>query len=91
MRMFIQDKYAYMKTRVTLTVDPKVSHRAKEVARRQGISLSALVEKLLTETASPVPAKPRAPFSQRWKGKMKLATPTGERGERLHAKYNLPK
>lgn len=78
-----------MKTRMTLTVDPKVSYRAKEVARRQGISLSALVERLLAEAASPVPAEPRAPFSQRWKGKLKLATPIDERAERLHAKYNL--
>ncbi|MCH8475748.1 MAG: DUF6364 family protein [Opitutales bacterium] len=81
-----------MKTRVTLTVDPKVSHRAKEVARRQGTSLSALVEKLLTEAAGKKePAKPQAPFSRRWKGKRQLASPSDERAKRLHAKYQLTK
>jgi len=80
-----------MKTRVTLTVDPVVSHRAKNVARRQGISLSALVERLLAEAAGPPPAKHGTPFSQRWKGKMQLATPTDERSARLHAKYKLTK
>ncbi len=80
-----------MKTRVTLTVDPRVSHRAKNVARRQGISLSALVEKLLTEAAGPTPKKRVTTFSQRWKGKMHLATRSDERSARLHAKYKLTK
>ncbi|MCC5841488.1 MAG: hypothetical protein JJT96_15345 [Opitutales bacterium] len=79
-----------MKTRVTLTVDPKVSHRAKDVARRQGISLSALVEKLLAAAADPsTQPKESASFSQRWKGKMQLATPSDARSKRLHAKYKL--
>lgn len=80
-----------MKTRVTLTVDPKVSHRAKDVARRQGISLSALVEQLLAEAAGPPPAKQGKPFSQRWKGKMQLNLPEEERSVRLNAKYRLSK
>lgn len=78
-----------MKARITLTVDPKVSHRAKDVARRQGISLSALVEKLLSESSGSLHRTPRAPFSLRWKGKMQLAAPPDERAKRLHAKYNL--
>ncbi|MCC5834949.1 MAG: hypothetical protein JJU20_09475 [Opitutales bacterium] len=80
-----------MKTRVTLTVDPKVSHRAKDVARRQGISLSALVEKLLAEAACPSSAKSSTPFSERWKGKMELEPSSDERSSRLHAKYKLSK
>jgi len=78
-----------MKTRMTLTVDPKVSHRAKDVARRQGISLSALVEKLLTEACGPPQKERSLSFSQRWKGRMQLASPADERAARLQAKYKL--
>lgn len=80
-----------MKTRITLTVDPKVSHRAKDVARRQGLSLSALVEKLLAEVSGPPDKERRNSFAQRWKGRMQLKTPESGRAARLHAKYNLPK
>lgn len=78
-----------MKTRITLTVDPTVSHRAKDVARRQGISLSALVERLLREAAGPAPKTRTLSFSERWRGKMELAEPQEERAARLHAKYKL--
>ena len=78
-----------MKDRITLTVDPQVTHRAKDVARSQGISLSALVEKLLTEASGSLPKKRQPSFSQRWKGRMKLATPSDHRAARLHAKYKL--
>ena len=78
-----------MKSRLTLTVDPKVSHRAKDLARRQGVSLSAMVEQLLAEASGAPPAKRRASFSQRWRGKLKLAQPTDERMARLQAKYKL--
>jgi len=78
-----------MKGRITLTVDPQVSHRAKDVARSHGMSLSALVEKLLSEASGPSPKERHRSFSQRWKGRMKLATPIDQRAARLHAKYNL--
>ena len=38
-----------MKTRVTVTLDPKVHKRAKLLARRQKASVSGLIEKLLSE------------------------------------------
>lgn len=79
-----------MKTRVTLTVDPKVSHRAKEVARRQGLSLSSLVEKLLVEASGSPQKEHRTSFSQRWKGRMQLAASVDSRATLLKAKYNLP-
>lgn len=79
-----------MKMRVTLTVDPKVAHRAKDVARRQGMSLSALVEKLLAEASGSLKREERSSFSERWKGKMQLKVPADERGARLREKYNLP-
>lgn len=78
-----------MKSRLTLTVDPKVSHRAKDVARREGISLSALVERLLSEASGDIPEKADKPFSERWKGKMRLASAADERSLRLKKKYNL--
>ncbi len=68
-----------------------VSHRAKDVARRQGISLSALVEKLLVEASGPPQKERSRSFSQRWKGKMQLSAPLDERAARLQAKYKLTK
>jgi hypothetical protein len=79
-----------MKSRITLTVDPKVSHRAKDVARREGISLSALVERLLSEASGEGPVKSGKPFSERWKGKMRLSSATDGRSTRLKKKYKLP-
>ncbi len=78
-----------MKTRVTLTVDPKVSHRAKDVARRQGISFSALVEKLLAEVSSMERETRQKSFSQRWRGRMRLKTLADDRSLRLKTKYHL--
>ena len=80
-----------MKSRLTLTVDPRVSHRAKDVARRRGMSLSAMVEQLLEEAAEPQLVKPRSCFSQRWRGKMQLSEPVDARAAKLHAKYKLSK
>jgi hypothetical protein len=80
-----------MKARLTLTIDPQVSHRAKDAAQRLGISLSALVENLLAEASGPPPKTRRTSFSQRWKGRMQLAAPTDNRSARLLAKYNLTK
>jgi hypothetical protein len=80
-----------MKSRLTLTVDPKVSYRAKDLARQRGISLSAMVEQLLAEADGRPAAKREAPFSERWRGKLELAEPTDKRSARLHAKYGLSK
>jgi hypothetical protein len=81
----------HIKTRLTLTIDPKVSHIAKDFARCQGLSLSALVEKLLSEVSGHKQTHPqRARFSQRWKGKMQLTSARDHRTLRLKVKYNLP-
>ncbi len=42
-----------MKTRVTITLDPKVHERAKRIARLRRSSVSGLVEKLLSEQEAP--------------------------------------
>jgi hypothetical protein len=79
-----------MKTRLTLTIDPKVSPSAKEFSRCQGLSLSALIEKLLSETCGQKQTRPqRLSFSQRWKGKMQLTPARDQRTLRLKAKYKL--
>lgn len=78
-----------MKSRITLTVDPGVTHRAKDVARREGLSLSALVEKMLKEISEMPSTDPRETFSQRWRGGMQLTDRSDERAERLKAKYKL--
>ena len=80
-----------MKGRLSLTIEPRIVHRAKRVARERNTSLSAMVEDLLREAvagrdegngeeASPA-------FSRRWAGKVKLAPKKGVRYERLAGKY----
>ena len=79
----------HMKTRITLTIDPEVSYRAKELACKQGISFSAMVEKMLAEVSGIPKEGPALSFSQRWRGKMEVKTLEDTRGERLRDKYNL--
>ena len=77
----------HMKTRVTLTLDPVVSHRAKAVARARGTSFSGLVEQLLaTETGQAVAS---VPFHIKWAGKLKVAHKSGPRFEALQRKHQL--
>jgi len=77
-----------MKNRVTLTLDPAVTHRAKSVARARGTSFSGLVESLLaTETGRL--AQEEEPFHMKWAGKLKLADREGPRFEYLKQKYQL--
>lgn len=78
----------HMKTRVTLTLDPDVSHRGKLAARARGTTFSGLIEQLLTkETVSA--SKRRASFRDQWKGKLALSEKTGPRMEHLKKKYQL--
>lgn len=77
-----------MKDRVTLTLDPAVTHRAKSAARARGTSFSGLVESLLaTETGRAEPEE--EPFHRKWAGKLKLAEREGPRFEYLKRKYQL--
>jgi hypothetical protein len=78
----------HVKTRVTLTLDPDVSHRGKLAARARGTTFSGLIEQLLTkETVSS--SKTGAPFRDQWKGKLVLSKKTGPRMEHLKKKYQL--
>ena len=79
-----------MKTRVTFTLDPEISHRAKTVARSRGQSLSALVQALLaTEVGARVAPSETKSFSERWSGRMVLAGKHDERFLRLKQKHGL--
>ncbi|MDA0348072.1 MAG: DUF6364 family protein [Verrucomicrobia bacterium] len=42
-----------MKSRVTITLDPKIHERAKRLARRRRASVSGLIESLLSEQQEP--------------------------------------
>lgn len=82
-----------MKTRLSLTVDPQVTHRAKRVARHRKQSLSAMVEDLLREAAdSGGRGRARSvsrPFSERWAGRLKLESKDEPRFKHLAKKYRL--
>jgi len=83
-----------MKARVTLTISPQVSMKAKTYARRRGISVSALVEQLLVEVADPAAEDPGVArggksFSARWEGRGHLSRKDDARTRRLKEKYNL--
>ena len=78
-----------MKERVTYTLDPKVSHAARQLARRQGLSTSAFVESLIRSVnANAGPASAKGDFVSRWRGKIKLIRDRSDpRARRLLAKY----
>ena len=79
-----------MKNRLSLTIDPKVVRQAKRVAKKRNTSLSALVEQLLAiESSDMVKPEPTKPFSQRWKGKLKIASKNETRFKKLAAKHQL--
>jgi hypothetical protein len=78
-----------MKTRVTLTLEPRISHRAKTVARQRGTSLSGLVEQLLARESGELPKTPETPFHRKWAGKLRIADQSGPRFDYLKKKYSL--
>jgi hypothetical protein len=82
-----------MKSRLSLTVDPQVTHRAKRVARARNQSLSSMVEDLLRQAAeTDLPPKaaatPTETFSKRWGGTLELAAADAF-GAQLIATRNL--
>lgn len=78
-----------MKTRVTITLDPEVSHRGKLAARARGTTFSGLVEQLLGAHA-PRKNKSKLPFHTKWQGKLTLAKKSEVRMDYLKEKYQLP-
>lgn len=74
-----------MKAKVTLTLDPGKTHRAKSAAKRAGVSMSSWVERLLDD-AMDGPTSGH-PFTQRWRGAARLRDLNDPRACRLKAKY----
>lgn len=68
-----------MKAKLTVTIDDKLIPEAKRHAREHGVSLSQLIETSLRE----VTADSRQSFSERWRGKFRLAK--GDDDERYSA------
>ena len=72
-----------MKAKLTISVDEHVVPQAKRYARRQGTSLSGLIERALRDaSASDAPT-----FSTRWRGRFKPARQTDNRHRLLAKKY----
>lgn len=81
-----------MKSRLSLTVDPEVTHRAKRYARSRNKSLSALVEELLEKVSSADGHEMvgrKTSFSDRWAGKLSVSNKEEPRYRRLAEKYDL--
>jgi len=62
-----------MKIRITLTVDPDIARKAKQIAHARRTSVSALIEDLLRAT-SISPRKKHMWFADKWTGKLRLRT-----------------
>lgn len=79
-----------MKNRVTLTMDPEIAKKAKQIAHARRTSVSALIEDLL-RAASISATKQQVSFADKWTGKLRLRTPTkpDPRFEALKKRYGL--
>ena len=72
-----------MKTKLTITVDPKVVPAAKRYARSRGVSLSSLIEGALKEMVGD-----EAPsFTEQWRGQFRATSRDDPRYEALAGKY----
>ena len=72
-----------MKQKINLTLDGELITRAKRFARKKGISVSALIESLLSGAV----LKDEKRFSQKWQGKFKLAEKDSARMQKLRDRY----
>lgn len=82
--------YTYMKTKMTLGIEQRVSHQAKFLAKQRGTSLSQMIENFLRQEIAPTTTRKSAlSFSQRWAGKMNLTKSTDPRAQKLKSKYKL--
>ena len=72
-----------MKRKLTLTIDEQLLPVAKRYARSQGISLSMLVERQLSEVAG----SGEPSFASRWRGNFRPAERDDGRYDHLAQKY----
>jgi len=78
-----------MKMRMTLTIEPEISHRAMAFARSKGTSLSGLVESLLAREAGIVTSEKTISFGKKWAGRLQLAAKNEARFDSLKERYGL--
>ncbi|MBX7157043.1 MAG: hypothetical protein K1X66_01460 [Verrucomicrobiae bacterium] len=80
-----------MKQHVNLTLDPKVTQRAKYLARERNTSVSALVEDLLSQASTGTRRKRKnsQTFTTQWKGRLALAGKREKRYRALAKHYDL--
>lgn len=79
-----------MKTRVTLTIDPKLLRRARRIAHERNTSVSALVEEFVR--SANLASEPEAPtFVGKWTGKFRVrrSIRPDTRLEALKSRYGL--
>jgi hypothetical protein len=70
-----------MSSKLTLSVDEKVTRRAKRYARRRGTSVSRMVEHFLDAVTAPPEDTARAPILRRLRGALRGA------GKADHRRY----
>lgn len=79
-----------MSTKLTLTVDPEVIAAAKRYARREGTSVSNLVERFLaTLTTAADPEEPTSPLLRELEGCLQGLDPDRAREDHLREKYGV--
>jgi hypothetical protein len=80
-----------MKNRLTFTIDPAITKRARKLARARNTSVSGLVEELLRSAPFPGGEK-QGSFAERWAGKFSVAdtSPGNQRMALLKARHGLP-
>ena len=66
-------RYNTYMSKLTLSVDERVVLLAKRYAKRQGVSVSAMVESYLAAVAGPARTAPHAPILHSLRGSLKKA------------------
>jgi len=79
----------YVKKRITLTISPEVSQRAKMLARNRNTSVSHLIETLIDQAASSDVVAGHASLVQRWRGKLTTQVREEPKFHFLKKKYDL--
>lgn len=72
-----------MKSKINLTIDEELVPQSKNYAKKQGLSVSQLVEDLLRKTVQ----NDKPSFSSRWRGKFTIADKDDGRFNKLKERY----
>ncbi len=74
-----------MKTKLNLTINSKLIPRSKSFAKKQGKSVSQVVEELLAKAIE----EDKSSFSNKWLGKLELSDNQSNRSDYLKNRYQL--